>query len=188
VGLTVKLPKHVTLVVAAGFSLQLSACQTNPNELAMKVGAPPVGAVELRSLQTRRFDTTNRVVVLSAATQTLQDLGFTIQESASQVGVVSASKKRDATETGQVAGAVALAVIGAAFGVYVDPTWDEDQQINVTVVEAPVSDKQVDVRVSFDRTLRNNKNMYRAEHIIEPKIYQEFFDKFSQSMLLEKSQ
>ena len=91
-------------LLALGAAVSLSACQTNPNELAMKIGAPQAGAVELRALQSRRFETTNSVAVLNAATQTLQDLGFTIQESASSVGVLAASKQRDAEETGQVAG------------------------------------------------------------------------------------
>lgn len=174
------------IVLSAG--LFLSACQTNPNDIAMKIGAPPAGTVELRALQSRRLDSTNSVAVLTAATQTLQDLGFTIQESASTVGVLSASKDRDAQETGQIAGAVALSVVGAVFGVYVDPVWDQDQKINVTLVETPIpASKQVDVRVGFDRTVRNNKNMYRAEIIMEPKIYQEFFEKLSQGLFLEKA-
>lgn len=171
-----------------GSAILLSACQTNPNEVAMKIGVPQAGAVELRALQSRRFDSTNSEAVLNAATQTLQDLGFTIQESASSVGVLAASKNRDAQESGQIAGAVALSVVGAVFGVYVDPVWDQDQKINVTVVEAPVSgSKQVDLRVGFDRVVRNNKDMYRSEIIIEPKVYQEFFEKFTQSLFLEKA-
>jgi len=167
----------------------LCACQTNPNELAMKIGAPQAGAVELRALQSRRFESTNSVAVLNAATQTLQDLGFTIQESASSVGVLAASKKRDAEEAGQVAGAIAVTIVGALVGVAVEPVWDADQVINVTVVEAPVPNtSQVDLRVGFDRMVRNTKNQHRAEIIAEPKIYQEFFEKFSQSLFLEKGQ
>ena len=164
----------------------LSGCQTDPNEIAMKIGAPPAGTVELRSMQSRRFENTNSLSVLNAATQTLQDLGFTIQESASSVGVLSAQKQRDAEETGEVAGQIALTVFSALLGVAHEPVWDKDQRINVTVVEAPVpGTNQVDLRVGFDRTVRNTKNMYRAELIIEPKIYQEFFEKFSQSLFLE---
>lgn len=181
--------KGTFVCVAAFGSLGLVGCQIDPNEIAMKIGAPPAGAVELRALQSRRLDNTNSTAVLTAATQTLQDLGFTIQESASSVGVLSAQKQRDAEETGQVAGAIALSVLGAIAGVAVEPVWDTDQTINVTLVEAPVTgSNQVDLRVGFDRTVRNTKNMYRAEIIIEPKIYQEFFEKFHQSLFLEKSQ
>lgn len=176
----------VSFVVVAAC---LTGCQANPNEIAMQVGAPPAGAVELRSMQSKRFDSTNSVAIMNAATQTLQDLGFTIQESASAVGVLSASKQRDAEEAGQIAGAVALTFVGALFGAYVEPTWDKDQTINVTVVEFPVAgNQQVDLRVSFDRNVRNNRNVQRAEIIMEPKIYQEFFEKFSKSLMLEKAQ
>jgi hypothetical protein len=176
-------------LTAAVAAATLCACQANPNEIAMKVGAPQAGAVELRALQTRRYDSTNSVAVLNAATQTLQDLGFTITESASSVGVLAASKKRDAEEAGEVAGQIAVTVIGAFLGVAHEPVWDTDQEIFVTVVESPVQGtSQVDLRVGFDRTVRNTKNFYRAEIIMEPKIYSEFFDKFSQSLFLEKGQ
>jgi hypothetical protein len=181
--------KLALFVAVAVGTAGVSGCQTDPNEIAMKIGAPPAGAVELRSLQSRRFENTNSLAVLNAATQTLQDLGFTIQESASSVGVLSAQKKRDAEEAGQVAGQIALTVFGALLGVAHEPVWDADQVINVTVVEAPVQgSNQVDLRVGFDRTVRNTKNMYRAELIIEPKIYQEFFEKFNQSLFLETKQ
>lgn len=180
-----KLSSFALAVITAG---TLSACQTNPNELAMKIGAPPAGAVELRSLQSRRLDSTNSIAVLNAGTQTLQDLGFTIQESASPVGVLSASKQRDAEETGQVAGAIGISVLGALAGVAIEPVWDKDQTINVTMVETPVlASQQVDVRVSFDRAVRNTKNVYRSELILEPKIYQEFYEKLMKSLFLEKA-
>jgi hypothetical protein len=156
--------------------------------MAMQIGAPPANTLELRSMQTRQLSGPNKTALLHAATQTMQDLGFTIQESASDVGVISATKSRDAEETGQVAGAVALTLLGAVAGVYVEPVWDTDQKINVTFVETPSSSaKQSDVRVSFDRTIRNNQNNYRSEIILEPKIYQEFFQKLEQSLFLEKS-
>jgi hypothetical protein len=177
------------LQLAAIVSLSaLTACQANHNEMAMQIGAPPANTLELRSMQTRQLSGPIKTALLHAATQTMQDLGFTIQESASDVGVISATKSRDAEETGQVAGAVALTLLGAVAGVYVEPVWDTDQKINVTFVETPSSSaKQSDVRVSFDRTIRNNQNNYRSEIILEPKIYQEFFQKLEQSLFLEKS-
>jgi hypothetical protein len=170
-----------------GFTLLLSvalvACANNdPNKAAMRIGAPPDGAVKLRSLETRRYDTLDEKSVLLAGTQTLQDLGFTITESASEVGVLVASKQRDAEETKQVIGAIAMAVLfGAA-----NATWDKDQTINVTLVTTPVTNsKQVEVRVAFDRVIRNNKEQSRAELLMDPSMYQQFFDKLSSGVLLE---
>jgi len=48
--------------------------------------------VQLRSMQTRAFDTTDRVKTLRTAMATLQDLGFVIDEANETLGSVSATK------------------------------------------------------------------------------------------------
>jgi len=167
----------------------LSACET-ANSLALKVGRPPDGAVNLRNLQTRRFETSDEKAMLGAATQTLQDLGFTITESSSDVGVVTASKQRDAEESGQVAGQMALVVLMALMGSAHNPVWDKEQTIHVTLVATPIENSsQVDVRITFDRVLTNNQGLqWRAELIHEPAIYQQFFERLSKSAFLEAHQ
>ena len=156
----------------------------------MKIGAPPQGAVELRAMQSRRFDTADQRALLAASIQTLQDLGYIISESSADVGVLSATKQRDAEETGQIAGQIALTIVGAFFGVYHNPTWDKEQTIHVTLALSPIENsKQVEARVSFDRTLMNNHgNTWRAELINDPKLYQEFYEKLSQGVFLEAHQ
>ena len=171
------------LALTAVVALSLVACaKPDPNKIAMDVGTPPTDTFHLRALETRRFDTLDEKALLSAGTQTLQDLGFTISESASSVGTLVASKQRDATETGQVVGAI---ILGALFGAGA-ATWDRDQTITVTLVSTPVANsKQFDVRVSFDRLITNNKEQTRAELIQDPQIYQQFFDKLSAGATLE---
>jgi hypothetical protein len=153
----------------------------------MKLGAPPDGAVELRAMQTRRFDTVDQRALLAASIQTLQDLGYIISESSAEAGVLSASKTRDAEETGQIAGQVALTVVAAVFGVYHVPTWDKEQTIRVTLALSPIENsKQIEARVSFDRSLTNNHgNFWRAELLMDPQLYKEFYDKLSQGVFLE---
>jgi len=63
-----------------------------------------------RQLQTRRYDTGNEMAVLVAANAVLQDLGFNLDETDPELGVVVASKNRDATDGGQV---FLLALLGA---------------------------------------------------------------------------
>lgn len=171
--------------VALMGALVLAACQT-PNGIAMKVGAPPDSAVELRAMETRRYDTLDQTTMLAAATQTLQDLGFAISESSAEVGVLVASKQRDAEEAGQVAVQVVITLVALLAGRFHEPVWDKDQIIGVTVVATPIeSSRQVEVRVSFDRQVRNTKGRARAELIDDPEIYQKFFDKLSEGVLLE---
>jgi hypothetical protein len=172
--------KKLSVCAAVIMAATLSACES-ANDLAMKIGKPPESAVQLRSFETRRFDTMDESSVLSAATQTLQDLGYTITESSADVGVISASKERDARESGQIAGQIALTIVAAALGVANNPTWDESQSIHVTLVATPIENsKATNVRVSFDRYITNNhEQLWRTELVEDQKIYQEFFDKLS---------
>jgi hypothetical protein len=178
--------RQIARAAALSAVLLTAACQ-NPNAVAMKVGAPPESAVELRELETRRFSTLDQQAMMAAATQTLQDLGFTITESSVDAGVLVGSKQRDAEETGQVAGQIVLTVLLAAMGSAHHPVWDKTQDIHITVVATPIENsKQIEMRVSFDRYLTNSDGLqWRAELIKEPDIYQEFFDKLSQSAFLE---
>jgi hypothetical protein len=48
-----------------------------------------------RQMQTRKFDTKDEKFLLSASAAVMQDLGFTISESETKLGVIVAKKNRD---------------------------------------------------------------------------------------------
>ncbi len=184
--------KFARSLLALFLVVGMAACVQTPTEMAMKIGAPPKAAegkptLNLRAMQTRRYDTLNERRLLLAATQTLQDLGYTITESSLESGVLVGSKQRDAEEGGQIAGQLILTLMFAALGTVHTPTWDTSQKIVVTLTTTPIENsKQSDVRVSFDRRITNNHGYrWRTEVIIDQKIYQEFFDKFAQGAFLE---
>ena len=139
-----------------------------------------------RQIQTRRFDT-DETTLLSASAAVLQDLGFTIDESETDLGVIACSKTRDATHAGQIVGAVVVAILtGVATPV------DSEQLIRASLVTYPItisdekSNCKTAVRVTFQRIVTTTNNQVsRRECINEPEIYQEFFDKLSQSVFLE---
>lgn len=85
-------------------------------------------SLQNRQIQTRRFETTNKEAMLTAATAVLQDLGFTLEESEMELGVLVGSKQRDATSGAQVAGAVFAAMLGVATSI------DSHQTIRVSMV------------------------------------------------------
>lgn len=180
--MSLKTIRALALTAMLPLALTQQGCQPNANQVAMQIGAPPKSAVSVRSLQTRRFDTLDEEALLGASVETLQDLGFTVTESSKDVGLIVASKQRDAEESGQVAGAIMMTIL---FGT--QPLWDKEQTIQVTLTATPIENsKQIEVRVSFDRNLVNNKGqLWRAELLLEPKLYQEFFDKLSQAAFLE---
>lgn len=175
---------------AAVLTLTVAACQpANPNwanEFALKAGAPLPNAAQLREAQTARFQVHDELTLLRGATQTLQDLGFTIEESAPQVGVLAGSKDRDATETGQVVGQVALTIGLAILGVHYNPVWDKDQTIRATLTTRPMPDRrETQMRISFERIVINTQGMARAEPLAASEFSQGFFEKVRSGLAAE---
>ncbi|WP_173980283.1 hypothetical protein [Magnetospirillum sp. UT-4] len=180
------MPPFRKLALVACTTAALAGC-VDANSIAKQLGQPPKAAVDIRSMQTRRFDSLDERAMLTAATEVLQDLGFTISESSAPVGVLTGAKQRDAEEAGQVALQVGLMILAALAGSSHNPMWDKEQSIQVTLVVTPVTNsKQLEARVSFDRKIWNNTGaLWRAELLLEPEMYQQFFDKLSQSVFLE---
>lgn len=147
-------------------------------------------SLERRHLQTRRLDGISEKTLLSAAAGVLQDLGFSIDESETALGVIVASKDRSAVTKSQVAGAVLLALLGGYTPI------DKTQKIRVSLVSRPViadggggvTDSQY-IRITIQRLVWNSEGqLTRIESIEEPEIYLEFFDKLSKSVFLETQQ
>jgi hypothetical protein len=131
-------------------------------------------------MQTRRFDTKDETKLLVSGSQVLQDLGFTIEDSETKLGVIAGSKDRDATEVGQVIGAVLLTLLTKQAQAY-----DDKQKIRVSLITRPVSSKETLVRVTFQRVVWDTQGkVSKTEPLNDPGLYQEFFSKLSQSVFL----
>ena len=75
-----------------GFVLvAVAACQTDARQQLMATSGSQVA---LRSMQTRAFDTTDRVRTLTTVIATLQDLEFLIDKADASLGVVTATKTK----------------------------------------------------------------------------------------------
>ena len=151
------------------------------NEIAQEALTLQPGALELRRVQTRRFETTNEHQLLTASLEVLQDLGFEVDESESDLGLIVASKNRDATSTGQMLGAFILNATSEDN----DVTYDVEQKIRASVVTRPGGKNGTLVRVTFQRIVWDNRGAISGNQSIEdPKLYQEFFVKLSTSVFL----
>ena len=137
-------------------------------------------SLQQRQLQTRRFDSADEGKLLTASAAVLQDLGFNIDESETKLGLIVGSKDRSAIDAGQVIGAIVLGVLlGASTPI------DNKQRIRVSLVTRPMAEQATDVRVTFQRIVWDTENdVTRAEALDDPKLYQEFFEKLSQSVFL----
>lgn len=155
----------------------ISSCQTGIPADALNLSRE---SLERRQLQTRVFDTADEKFLLQASAGVLQDLGFTLDESETDLGVLVASKDRSAVEAGQVAGQIAMAVL---FGVYTPI--DKNQKIRASLITRPLSSERSAVRVTFQRIVWNEQGQVsKAEFIDDAEIYREFFEKLGQSVFL----
>lgn len=140
-----------------------------------------------RQSQMRVFDTGNEAGVLVAVAAVLQDIGFQIDESEMQLGLIVGSKERSAIQPGAVAASVTLAVaLTILTGEAIDPVYDERQTMRVSVVTTPVEEKNgTAVRVNFQRLVFTNTGVISKKQVLgSDEIYQEFFAKLSKSLFL----
>ena len=164
----------------------LPGCQPSVQQETQALTLAP-DAPALRQQQMRRFDTRDEALLLRASVGVMQDLGFQIDEATPSAGVVIGSKDRDARDSAQMAGHLALAILLAAGGVATAPAYDQSQRIRLSVITQPSPDHAATiVRVTFQRVVSDN--MGRVSHVetlADPLIYQGFFDKLSQAAFLE---
>jgi len=79
------------LILLAIFSLIFAGCASTQERLLDSNQSQ----VELRSIQTRTYNTTNKEKLLRSALSTLQDLSFVIDKADYTVGIITAKKLND---------------------------------------------------------------------------------------------
>lgn len=206
-----RLAKRSVALAVAGV-IGLSGCVHQIPEGAFDV-SPDMMAQ--RQVESRKFTGISEEEILIASSNVLQDMGFNLENSEVKLGVLTANKQREATNAGEIAGAIIMA---ALFRVQM-PT-SKDQTIRVALVIKPATSdsvigtlysgaskaaqpapgkiakgKKADptaatpesyvVRVTFQRIVRRTDNSTYAETIKDPELYQEFFDKLSKSVFIE---
>ena len=161
-------------------TLLLSACGGIPAN-ALKL---PPGSLENRQRQTRSFDGIEESTLLMACAGLLQDMGYTIEESETKLGVLVAAKERSAINPGEVVGKVLLALLTGA-----GDAWATRQSIRVSVALRPDDSStrsRLLVRVTFQRVVYDFGNAIRKrEQLNHDTLYEDFFARLSKSIFLE---
>ncbi len=163
--------------------LLLSACATPPPNLFVVSETQ----LERRQTETRRYDGISETDLLSASANVLQDLGFNLENSETKLGVITASKQRDATNGGEIALSLCVGILGG-----VQMPVSREQNIRVALVIRPVLDSkhkpiadQHFVRVTFQRVVLRSDNSTLAETMTDPALYQDFHERLSKSVFIE---
>ena len=173
-------------LVLAGLCLLLAGCESIPKNLLVL----PPDYLSAREQQMRKYATTDEKKVIQAAAGALQDLGFTIDKSEMDLGMVVSSKNRTAVSAVQVTAALAADVAGALFGCYSNAygKTDKAQKIEASVIiNSALAKDSIVVRVKFQTVVWNVQGQVsRFETIKDPKLYQEFFERVSKAIFLEE--
>lgn len=171
----------ITLIIFSFILALATGCNQTVPKSALQLNAE---SFQLRQLQTRTFETANEKKLLTAGAGVLQDLGFNIDESETALGVIVGSKDRDATEAGQVAAAVFVALLGGGA-----MPIDKDQKIRASLITRPNGKGKTNLRITLQRVVWNTQGQIsKTQSIEEPEIYQDFFSKLSKAVFLEAHQ
>ncbi|MGI6655452.1 MAG: hypothetical protein ACOX5Z_01220 [Desulfobulbus sp.] len=147
--------------------------------------------LQQRQVETRRYEGIDRRNLLVAAANVLQDMEYTIDNSETSLGLITASKQRGPTPgPGNVQ--ISTAIMIGAFGLGMHPPVNEEETLRVSLVVRPLLDgagqavpDQHLVRVTFQRLIERSDLSFSATTLRDPRVYQAFFDRLSKSIFLE---
>lgn len=147
-------------IFALGCAFLASGCVANTNQMA--AFSTETSQAQQRQLDTRWFETSDEAKVLQAVIGVLQDTGFKVTETNLEQGLVSGRKSQ------------------ARNGLYTG------RDVRITVTTFRVGENSIRVRVTLqDISAGMDPRYYRGVQIRDATIYQDFFNKLSQSLFLD---
>lgn len=169
----------------------LAGCETMPRD-AFRLSE---SALATREMQTREYSSMSDTAILSASTAVLQDLGYAIDEMEEPLGVLSASKRADATSGIKAIGSLAMDGVKCVFSFLRAcdgknySKLDDVQDIRLTLISRPQleNEKDVIVRITIQRVIWDKKGrLSKQQSVTDSAVYASFFDKMSKAVFLEQ--
>ena len=180
--------KRICLFILVGVTL--AACGPNPKRLFRLDD----GHLARREVSTRRFDTTDERKVLVASAQTLQDMGYIIDESEVELGLIVARHRTELRAPGPDGTYPKFRTVthcnpqGACTTHVVRDVFDIERIRSITLaVNRSPADEGTHVRIDIsEHRLTNWDTTHGGRRIKDARVYQEFFNKLSQSLFLQE--
>ena len=180
---TLATPQHTSvavLILLAG----LAGCAATPKQPKLSLTEAPL---EIREMQTRSFDEITEPQILASAVAVLQDMGYSIDEVEPELGIISASKRADATP--EEKGRYVLYALDCILGSCTAWQMEADEQlIDLMLAVFPrqgFTDSHA-VRVTIQRRVWNRGGQLSLqEPIDDEQVYQDLFAKLSRSVFYE---
>jgi hypothetical protein len=181
--------KADVLLALLAISSLLSSCSTTQPDYFN----PSQSSVAARKMQARVYVAVEEADVMAAAAAVLQDMGYTIDEIEARLGVISASKRANATNRLQAFGTLtldsmkcALTFLMACSGNYYGEI-DDIQDIRLTLVSMPKDSGDVAVRITIQRTIYDKRGRVSEQTTVtDADVYESMFAKLSKAVFLEE--
>ena len=168
----------------------LSACISGPGD-ALQISE---STLAMRQMQTRTFVELDDGDILSASVALLQDMGYAIDEINVDLGILSASKRANATNrleafgtlTADVAQCVVTLMLACNRKRY--QKIDDVQDIRLTlIVGIHQANGDIPVRITMQRVIWDKGGRVSAqETITDGHVYEAFFARLSKAVFLER--
>jgi len=156
-------------------------CATSIPKNALVLNRTPL---EGRQLETRRFVGVEESKLVAGVAGALQNMGYTVEQSDTTLGLVVGSKKRAAKSSRQND----PPIMGSLLGSRANPA-EKEQLVRASVTVRPQPTGQPNhqlVRITLQRVVWNVRNEVTArERIVDPQVYFDFFEKLSKAVSSE---
>ncbi len=184
-------PRNLFQSLAVSISvLCLAACESIPGN-AFRI---PESSLSIRQMQTREYTELDDGTILSASVAVLQDMGYAIDEIEAELGLLSASKRADATNKLEAFGTLTVDAMQCVFTLMLACTRkhykkiDDVQDIRLTLIAGPQQlSGDVPVRITIQRIIWDKAGrLSEQETITDPRVYDSMFAKLAKAVFLEK--
>ena len=177
------------LMALAAMSGLLASCATRQPDYF----SPSQASVAARNMQARVFSSVEETEVMSVAAAVLQDMGYSIDAVELPLGVISASKRADATNRIAAFGSLTLDsmkcvltfLLGCSGEHYGEI--DDIQDIRLTFVSLPKGNGDVAVRITIQRAVYDKRGRLTEQStVLDADVYESLFARLSKAMFLEQ--
>jgi hypothetical protein len=144
---------------------------------AHQVVEPPLTQLQIRSIQSREFDSTDKKIVMKAVMNVLQDEGFIVKNAVFELGLLNAEKFLDVENKG-------VAILSRlACGEHA--RWNKHSVLEASANIDEFGDR-IRVRMNFQtKTYDNMGCVSEIVSIQNEKYYQDFFSKVSKALFIQ---
>jgi hypothetical protein len=174
-------------------TLQLATSGCAANKIPEHALRLPESSMEVRAIQTRRFEVSSHTDILNATISALQDMEYNIDALDQSLGIITASKVSDADSASDSTGRFMLDVLcalGGSGGCNSFALRDDKFAISMTMVVLPSLDVDSEfiTRITLQRALISKAGtITNLQRIDDAQIYSDIFVRLSKSLYLEEN-